>query len=89
MSNTSCFKGYSNDPFGDEQQVELKCFCDRLARRGCYFMLSNSDSKNKDGTSFFEMLYAGYRISRIDVPRSINANGQGRSKIKEVLIRNY
>lgn len=89
LSATSYFKEYSNDPFGDEQQVELKLFCDRLSRRGCSIMLSNSDSKNEDGTSFFEALYEGYNISRIDVPRFINANGQGRSKIKEVLIRNY
>lgn len=89
LSTTSYFKEYSNDPFGDQQQVELKFFCDRLNRRGCSIMLSNSDSKNDDGTSFFEALYEGYNITRIDVPRFINANGQGRSKIKEVLIRNY
>lgn len=89
LSTTSYFKEYSNDPFGDQQQVELKLFCDKLNRRGCSFMLSNSDSKNDDGTSFFEALYAGYNITRIEVPRFINANGQGRSKIKEVLIRNY
>lgn len=89
LSTTSYFKEYSNDPFGDEQQVELKRFCDRLGRRDCYVMLSNSDSRNDDGSSYFEALYSGYNISRIDVPRFINANGQGRSKIKEVLIRNY
>lgn len=89
LSSTSYFKEYSNDPFGDNQQVELKRFCDRLSHRGCYVMLSNSDSKNEDGSSYFEALYAGYNICRIDVPRFINANGQGRSKIKEVLIRNY
>lgn len=89
LSTTSYFKEYSNNPFGDQQQVELKLFCDRLNRRGCSIMLSNSDSKNDDGTSFFEALYEGYNITRIDVPRFINANGQGRSKIKEVLIRNY
>ena len=89
LSTTSYFKEYSNDPFGDEQQIELKLFCDRLNRRGCSIMLSNSDSKNDDGASFFEALYEGYNITRIDVPRFINANGQGRSKIKEVLIRNY
>ena len=89
LSLTSNFKEYSNDPFGDEQQVELKRFCDKLNRKGCLFMLSNSDSKNSDGSSYFEALYSDYRITRIDVPRYINADGQGRSKIKEILIRNY
>lgn len=89
LSTTSYFKEYSNDPFGDQQQVELKLFCDRLISRGCYIMLSNSDSKNADGSSFFETLYDGYTISRIDVLRYINSKVQGRSKIQEVLIRNY
>ena len=89
LSSTAYFKSYSTDPFGDKQQAELRSYCDRLSNKGCFFMLCDSDSKNDDGTSFFEALYEGYSIMRIDVPRYINANGQERSKIKEVLIRNY
>lgn len=89
LSMTSYYKGYSNDPFGDQQQIELRHFCDSISRKGHFFMLSNSDSKNNDGTSFFDDLYHGYHLCRIEVPRHINADGQGRSRINEVLIRNY
>lgn len=88
-ASASNFKEYSSSSFGDPQQVELKVFCDKLSRRGCWVMISNSDSKNDDGSSYFEQLFEGYNICRVEAPRPINANGDGRSKVKEVLIRNY
>ena len=87
--DSSNFKEYSSEPFGDWQQIQLKFFCDRLSARGCRVMVSNSDSKNVDGSSFFETLYEGYNICRVEAPRCINSDGQGRRKMKEVLIRNY
>lgn len=89
LSNTSSFRAYSNSPFGDQQQVELKRFCDRLTRSGCDLMLSNSDSKNENGSSFFEDLYEGYNLNRILAPRYINANKNKRNKLHEVVILNY
>lgn len=89
LSNTSSFKEYSNSPFGDQQQEELKAFCDRLSNMGCLIMLSNSDSKNEDGSSYFDSLYDGYLISRIFAPRYINADAEKRTKLAEVVIRNY
>lgn len=89
LLNESNFKEYSNSPFGDSQQEELKGFCDMLTRRGCSLMLSNSDSKNEDGTSYFEELYDGYTFNRILAPRFINAFPEKRVKLAEVVIRNY
>lgn len=89
LSVTSSFREYSNSPFDDKQQEELKSFCDQMGRRGCCIMLSNSDSKNLDGSSYFEALYRGYTIKRIHAPRFINANSQKRAKLTEVVIRNY
>lgn len=89
LLNESNFKSYSNSPFGDKQQKELKEFCDRLKARGCMVMISNSDSKNSDGTPFFDELYEGYSFSRILAPRFINAFSMGREKIYEVVITNY
>lgn len=89
LSNTSYYKGYSNEPFGDKQQVDLKLFCDKLTDKGHYLMLSNSNSLKEDGTSYFEDLYEGYNLCKVEVPRFINANGLERRRIKEVLIRNY
>lgn len=89
LSVTSYFKEYSNSPFGDVQQEELKEFCDRLGARGCQILLSNSDSKLSNGESYFEHLYQGYRIERILAPRFINAKADKREKLAEVVIRNY
>jgi len=89
LNDTSSFKEYSNDPFDDIQQEELKEFCDRLSNQNSLIMLSNSDSKTENGDSYFEELYQGYRFDKIMAPRFINANGEKREKLTEVVIRNY
>lgn len=89
FNEASNFKEYSNSPFGDEQQEELKNFCDKLKAKGCKLMLSNSDSRNEDGTSFFEELYNNYNFKTISAPRFINAKSNYRTKANEVLITSY
>ena len=89
LNATSSFKEYSNNPFGDRQQEELKQFCDRLSAKNCLIMQSNSDSKMEDGNSYFEALYEGYDIQRILASRFINADPEKRKKLTEVVIRNY
>lgn len=83
------FKDYSKCSFGDKEQVELKSFCDRLTARGCKLMLSNSDSNNDDGSSFFQSLYDGYTFEIVLASRFINAYAERREKQTEVLIKNY
>lgn len=83
------FQAYSKGPFSDLQQEELKDFCDEMTELGVRWMQSNSDSKNEDGTSYFEDLYDNYVFQIIYAPRAINAFGEGRGKITESLIRNY
>lgn len=89
LLNNNNFKDYSNSPFGDREQEGLKKFCDKLWKRDCRIMISNSDSRNEDGSSYFEQLYDNYEIHRILAPRFINANGNNRVKLNEILIRNY
>ena len=89
LSATSSFKEYSNNPFEDRQQEELKHFCDRLSAQNCLIMQSNSDSKTENGDSYFEELYVGYDIQRILASRFINADPEKRKKLTEVVIRNY
>lgn len=89
LNETSSFKEYSNDPFGDIQQEELKEFYDRLSNQNGLLMLSNSDSKTENGDSYFEALYMGYDIQRILASRFINVDPEKRKKLTEVVIRNY
>lgn len=89
LNATSSFKEYSNNPFEDKQQEELKLFCDRLSAQNCLIMQSNSDSKTENGDSYFEGLYEGYDIQRVLASRFINADPEKRKKLTEVVIRNY
>ena len=89
LMGSSNFNQYSKSGFGDPEQVELKAFCDKLTGRGCHLMLSNSDSTNEDGASYFETLYNGYTFSKLLAQRSISADAQKRKKQTEVLITNY
>lgn len=89
LLNECNFKSYSNSPFGDKQQEELKELCDKLTKQRCMIMLSNSDSKNENGESYFEDLYVDYYFDRVYAPRFINAFPEKRVKLTEVVIRNY
>lgn len=83
ISETSSFESYTKDGFGDDMQVKLKEFCDKIHNLGYKWILSNSDS---DG--YFDELYKDYKIERIQARRNINSKGSKRGKIAELLITN-
>lgn len=90
ISETSTFNSYSAVKFDDKEQIRLKEFCDFINAEGAYFMLSNSDPASVDGNNlFFDELYADYNIQRVLAKRNINANGNNRGAINELLITNY
>lgn len=89
LLGASNFKEYASSGFSDKEQQELKVFCDKLTSRSCKLMISNSDSINEDGSSFFEKLFEGYIFGRVYAPRIINAFAARRHKLSEVLIKNY
>jgi len=90
ISETSSFNSYSSMSFDDEQQIRLKVFCDTINERNGKFMLSNSDPKSVDETNtFFDDLYGAYNINRVLAKRNINAKGDKRGEINELLITNY
>lgn len=87
LTETSCFTAYSQDRFTDHEQVELARFIGEMSGRGAWVVASNSDPKNKgEDDCFFDSLYSGYRIIRVDANRAINSDGGGRGRIKELLI---
>lgn len=77
------FTSYAKDDFGEKQQIKLKELCDVLTCSNVKFMLSNSYN------DFILDLYKGYRIDTVLAPRYINSKGDGRGKVKEVLVMNY
>ena len=84
------FKEYSKSAFGDQQQEELKVFCDLLTKQDCHVMVSNSDSRDENDVSFFETLFNDhYYFSRVLAPRYIGANAEQRKKQTEIIIKNY
>ncbi len=83
LSYSSSFTGYSLNGFGRGEQERLKLVCDKLDKRGCKFLLSNS------ATDFIKDLYQDYNIKIVKAGRNINSVATKRGKIDEVLIRNY
>lgn len=76
--------GYTVNGFDDKEQVRLRDNINKM-KSTCKVILSNSDTK--DG--FFDELYKGYNIQRIQARRNINRDGNGRGKIDELLIKNF
>ena len=90
LSASSSFTSYTQNMFGDKEQIELAAFINKLSEGGAFIAASNSDPKNVDETDdFFDNLYSRYKIFRITASRAINSSGNGRGKITELLMTNY
>lgn len=90
LNISSSFNTYAKDAFDDNEQIRLKNFCDRLDQIGCKWLLSNSDVKNTmPDNDFFDELYQHYTIKRVQAKRSINAHGNKRGRLNELLISNF
>ena len=83
VSKTSNFSGYSRGGFGEADQKKLGEIFSKSAEKGCWVMLSNSDSK------FTRDLYVGWDIETVNATRAVNSKASGRGPVKEILVRNY
>lgn len=88
LSKTSSFTSYTLETFLEKEQIELRDIFLKLSQRGCFVMLSNSN------TLFINKIYSeikkeGIKISIVNAGRSTNSNALKRGKITEVLITNY
>lgn len=82
---STAFTGYASGGFGRREQELLKEACDDLTRRGCRVLLSNSP------TDFIRELFSNrkcYTVREVSARRSINSDGGGRGKVRELLIFN-
>lgn len=77
------FTTYTKDNFLEEEQKLLADIFDKLHKKGCMVMLSNSD------TEFIKNLYENFNLNFVRASRMINSNGKDRGKINEVLVTNY
>jgi DNA adenine methylase len=83
LSDTADFTSYIPGGFGLKDQGRLATFFAKLAAKGVYVMLSNSD------TPTVRELYKGFHIDVVLASRSINSNGARRGKVGEVVVRNF
>ncbi len=82
LNETSNFTSYTDMAFLEEEQKRLYEVFNKLDKRGCFVMESNSD------TEFIKNLYKKYKIDIVYMHRFINSKKDGRLKIEEVIIRN-
>lgn len=85
LSKTSSFTKYSKEDFNDKDQKDLAEYFRKLDKKNFYILLSNSDTKD----NFFEDLYKGFTIKKVETKRFINSNKDGRKSINELLIKNW
>lgn len=90
VSKTSSFTSYTKESFLEKEQIELRDIFAELTKRGCFVMLSNSD------TPFINKIYSEInvkgkliRINKVYAGRAINSDASKRGKITEVLVTNY
>lgn len=80
---SASFTGYTKTNFLEDEQKLLKSVFDKLSKKGCLVMESNSD------TDYINKLYEEYQIHIVKARRLINRDSSGRGKINEVVITNY
>ncbi len=88
VSNTASFTSYTADGFSSKQQVELRDTFLELHQRGCFVMLSNSDTEFINDI-YGELVKEGIVINKVSAGRAINSNSAKRGKVQEVLVTNY
>jgi DNA adenine methylase len=83
INGTSCFTHYTRERFTKQDHIQLANVAMELDRRGCYVLISNTD------TEYVRSLYADkFNIFELEVTRWISSKGE-RYKVKELVIRNY
>lgn len=82
-SGSSSFTSYTKEDFQKQSQIELHKLFQKLSKKKCFLMLSNSY------TDFIKDLYKDYILKTLKAKRAINSDAEKRGKIKEILILNY
>ncbi len=79
----SDFKRYNKEQFYKNDHERLADLYNELTERGCYVMLSNSD------TPFTRELYKKWRVDTVYAKRLINRDASKRGEVTEIIVTNY
>ena len=85
VSDTANFTSYTHRDFTEDDLQRLADLAHQLNSKGCYVLLSNSNTKIVKKLFSFKK----WKVKEIAVNRAINSNSQKRTGHKEVLIKNY
>ena len=81
----SNFNSYTTGGFDLEKHYGLRDLCREVSNNNIHFLQSNSYSKVLDLYREIE----GVSIRKVGATRAINSDSKGRSKVTEILIKNY
>ena len=84
VSDTANFTSYTHRDFTEDDLERLADLANQLNSKGCYVMLSNSNSKTVK-----RLFSSGWKLKEIRANRAINSNSQKRTGHKEIIIKNY
>jgi DNA adenine methylase len=79
----SDFKRYTKETFFEDDHRKLADTFRELSNRGCLVLLSNSFHEK------IAKLYSGFHQEVVEMPRFINSKGEGRGKVRELLVSNH
>jgi DNA adenine methylase len=76
------FKRYTKETFFEDDHRKLADCFRELSDRGCHVVLSNSYHEK------IAELYSGLYQKEVEMPRFINCKGEGRGRVRELLVSN-
>ncbi len=79
LSETAYFTGYNGKNFSNEDQADLACCAERMAKRGITTLISNHD------TPFTRKIYREAELTYFSVRRQISCDGRNRKEVGELL----
>ena len=82
ISKYSDFKRYTKEQFYFDDHVKLAKIFKKLDRKGCYLILTNSNSPE------IHKLYKDYNIEVVSTKRNINSKGNKRTG-EDIIVSNY
>ena len=82
LNKSSYFTHYTKDRFGKDDQISLAKVAKTLAKKGCFVLITNADTKE------IKELYRGWFIKRIKRARVLTCSKKVR-RVQELIITNY